>query len=63
MKKTETDELTASHLQSGVRCKCGGKVCVCPLDLAETAWWAHCMDCDNATEITETKQEAIDAWI
>lgn len=42
--------------------KCKGKVCVCPADLEETVWWAHCMDCDQAIEIANTKQKAIKAW-
>lgn len=59
----EKDELTASPVGRGVMCaKCGGKVCVCPVDLAETNWWAHCRECKQAIQITETKQEAIKAW-
>jgi len=62
VKKEELNERRGSQSDVEVRCKCGGKVCVCPVDLKETNWWAHCRDCDNAIEITETKQEAIDAW-
>jgi len=63
IKRWMKDDVSQSDVERGVRCaKCGGKVCVCPVDLKETNWWAHCRDCDNDIEITETKQEAIDAW-
>ena len=47
---------------------CGGACCVCPLDLEETEWMAHCMDCDcqimhdNTLHIFRNEKIAVNAW-